>query len=34
MFDFMEGEFQIPREKELKEAIIIDTGEIEINQSK
>jgi predicted kinase len=29
MFDFMEGEFQSPREKELKEAIIIDTGEIE-----
>lgn len=27
MFDFMEGEFEIPREKELKEAIIIDTGE-------
>ncbi len=26
MFDFMEGEFQTPREKELKEAIIIDTG--------
>lgn len=27
MFDFMEGEFQTPREMELKEAIIIDTGE-------
>ncbi len=28
MFDFMEGEFQIPREKELKEAIVIDTTKI------
>lgn len=26
MFDFMEGEFEAPREKELKEAIIIDTA--------
>lgn len=34
MFDFMEGEFQVPREKELKEAIIIDTDEIEINENK
>ena len=29
MFDFMEGEFQVPRDKELKGAIIIDTGETE-----
>ena len=28
MFDFMEGEFQVPREKELKEAVIIDTSEL------
>lgn len=34
MFDFMEAEFQIPREKELKKAIIIDTGEIENNENK
>ncbi len=27
MFDFMEGEFQIPRETELKEAIVINTEE-------
>lgn len=27
MFDFMEGEFEEPRTKELKEAIIIDTDE-------
>ncbi|MEL6847878.1 MAG: ATP-binding protein [Bacteroidota bacterium] len=26
MFDFMEGEFQDPREKELKNAIVVDTG--------
>lgn len=29
MFDFMEAEFQVPGEKELKEAIVIDTGEKE-----
>ncbi len=29
MFDFMEGEFEIPREKELTEAIIIDTDKKE-----
>jgi predicted kinase len=34
MFDFMEAEFQIPREKELKKAIIIDTGETENNENK
>ena len=33
MFDFMEGEFEVPREKELKEAIIIDTGEREIKEN-
>ena len=27
MFDFMEGEFQDPRSKELEGAIVIDTGE-------
>ena len=27
MFDFMEGEFQVPREKEWKEAIVVDTAE-------
>ena len=34
MFDFMEGEFQTPREKELKKALIIDTGETEKNENK
>jgi len=34
MFDFMEGEFQIPREKELKDTIIVDTGEIDITKEK
>lgn len=29
MFDFMEGEFQSPRDKELQGAIQIDTGETE-----
>lgn len=27
MFNFMEGEYQVPREKELEEAIVIDTQE-------
>lgn len=31
MFDFMEGEFEGPRDKELNDAIIIDTGENEIH---
>lgn len=30
MFDFMEGEFQDPRENELEQAIIINTGEMGI----
>jgi len=34
IFDFMEGEFEDPREKELKEAIIIDTAINEINDNK
>lgn len=33
MFDFMEGEFQAPREKELVEAIIIDTSSSDINST-
>lgn len=34
MFDFMVGEFQVSREKELKEAVIIDADEIELMKTK
>ena len=33
MFAFMEGEFQVAREKELKEAIIIDTAVEDLNKT-